>query len=151
METRENCCHGSRWYKRPWYYVGFGIIGVIGMSLFALIFGWVIMVLWNALMPQIFGLTILSFWQAVGLAILARLLFGCSHMGRRHWKHGRWSHRHNCCDDQNGHHGFKHHHRHGECGCDAGKWQYYEQYWEEVGEKSFKDFVDKKNEGNKKD
>jgi hypothetical protein len=144
METNGKCCHDSRWYNRFWCYLGFGVLGVIGFAFFALIFGWVIMVLWNALMPQIFGLTILSFWQAVGLAILARLLFGCSHMRRHSWRRKHWHHQNNCCDDQQGQHGFKYNHRHGSCGCDAGKWQYYEQYWEEIGEKSFKDFVDKK-------
>lgn len=150
METTERCCQDSRWYRKPWYFVGFGILGVIGMALFALIFGWVIMVLWNALMPQIFGLTVLSFWQAVGLAVLARLLFGCSHMGRRHWKHRHWHHRHNCGGIHDEYYGHKHHHKHGSCGCDGGRWQYYEQYWEEVGEKSFKEYVDhKKEESNK--
>lgn len=37
--------------------------------------GGTIMFLWNWLMPTIFGLTTLSFWQAIGLFILARLLF----------------------------------------------------------------------------
>ena len=36
----------------------------------------VIMLLWNWLMPAIFGLSVVSFWQALGLFILARILFG---------------------------------------------------------------------------
>lgn len=47
----------------------------------------VIMVLWNSLMPAIFGLTAISYWQALGLLVLARLLFGNFGGYRRHW-HG---------------------------------------------------------------
>jgi hypothetical protein len=51
--------------------IGFGIIG-IGL---ALLFGWVVMLLWNWLMPEIFGLKQLSYWQAWGLMILSCILF----------------------------------------------------------------------------
>ncbi len=37
---------------------------------------WVTMLLWNMLMPVIFGLTVITFWQALGLFVLARILFG---------------------------------------------------------------------------
>lgn len=36
----------------------------------------VVMVLWNKLMPTLFGLHMLSFWQALGLLILSKILFG---------------------------------------------------------------------------
>jgi hypothetical protein len=42
----------------------------------AVVFG-----LWNALMPPIFGFHAISFWQALGLLLLARILFG---------RFGRW-------------------------------------------------------------
>lgn len=35
-----------------------------------------VMVLWNLLIPGIFGLAAINFWQAIGLFILARILFG---------------------------------------------------------------------------
>jgi hypothetical protein len=38
--------------------------------------GFVIMSLWNALMPEIFKLPTINFWQALGLFVLARLLLG---------------------------------------------------------------------------
>jgi hypothetical protein len=59
--------------------------------------GFVIMHLWNWLMPPIFGLTTLTFTQALGLFILSKLLFGGfhRHSGRgRGWKRGmdeRWA------------------------------------------------------------
>lgn len=49
----------------------------------------VVMLLWNFLIPSIFGLTTISFWQALGLFVLARILFGGFKPGRgRMWGHG---------------------------------------------------------------
>jgi hypothetical protein len=50
---------------------GFILLG-IGL-LFA--FGWVVMLLWNWLMPDIFGLKQISYWQAWGLLALCTILF----------------------------------------------------------------------------
>jgi len=36
---------------------------------------WIVMLLWNALLPDIFGLPVITFWQAAGIKILFRLLF----------------------------------------------------------------------------
>jgi hypothetical protein len=52
----------------------FGGIGI--MLVTCAVFGVVVMLLWNILMPQIFALPILNYWQAAGLLILARVLFG---------------------------------------------------------------------------
>lgn len=38
--------------------------------------GAIVMLLWNLLIPGIFGLAAISFWQALGLFVLARILFG---------------------------------------------------------------------------
>ena len=38
-------------------------------------FGFITMLLWNALLPDIFGIASINFWQAVGLLVLARVLF----------------------------------------------------------------------------
>ena len=35
---------------------------------------WVIMFLWNWLMPHFFGLPVLSFWQTLGFSLLVTLL-----------------------------------------------------------------------------
>lgn len=47
----------------------------IGIAIAAL-FGWIIMLLWNWLMPALFGLKTITYWQAWGLLILGRILFG---------------------------------------------------------------------------
>ena len=57
--------------------------------LFVAVFGFVVMGLWNWLMPGIFGLKPIGYWQAWGLIILGRILFGGFRMGERggHWRH----------------------------------------------------------------
>ena len=45
----------------------------------AFVFGWIVMLLWNWLMPAIFGVTTITFWQAWGLVVLAHLLFKTGH------------------------------------------------------------------------
>jgi hypothetical protein len=51
--------------------VGFALLG---LGLLALA-GWVIMLLWNWLMPEIFGLKAINYWQAWGLFALSSILF----------------------------------------------------------------------------
>lgn len=41
-----------------------------------LLFGWIVMLLWNAVLPSIVHAGEISYWQAVGLLILSRILFG---------------------------------------------------------------------------
>src|SRR5258708_5193354 len=50
--------------------------------------GFVIMHLWNWLMPALFGLNMITFWQALGLFVLGKLLLGGfhhHHRGRPRW------------------------------------------------------------------
>jgi hypothetical protein len=51
--------------------IGFGILGIGALFLF----GWVVMLLWNWLMPEIFGLKQVTYWQAWGLLALCCILF----------------------------------------------------------------------------
>lgn len=53
-------------------------LGVIFVALCALVLGLPLMALWNWLMPMLFGLIKITFWQAIGLNILAGILFGRS-------------------------------------------------------------------------
>ena len=51
--------------------------------------GFLVMGLWNWLMPALFSLPKIGFWQALGLFILSKLLFGGFHRhsgGSRHWR-----------------------------------------------------------------
>jgi len=54
-------------------------------------FGWVVMSLWNWLVPALFRGPALQYWQAVGLLVLSRILFG-GLRGRGGW-HGHWRQR----------------------------------------------------------
>jgi hypothetical protein len=53
------------------------------------VFSFVVMELWNRLMPTLFSLHAVSFWQALGLLVLSKILFGGFH-GRPgfggHWR-----------------------------------------------------------------
>jgi hypothetical protein len=52
------------------------IAGILLMVILGLLaFGSLVMLLWNALMPDIFHLPPISFWQALGLLLLAKILF----------------------------------------------------------------------------
>ena len=60
--------------KKKWlWYVPVGIIACIA---FAALGGYVVMQLWNWLVPTIFGWHLLTFWQALALLTLCRILFG---------------------------------------------------------------------------
>jgi hypothetical protein len=62
-------------------------IGILALS----VAGFVIMGLWNALMPNIFTVHAITFWQALGLLLLSKLLFGGFRPG---WGGGpRWRRR----------------------------------------------------------
>jgi hypothetical protein len=51
--------------------------------------GWVVMSLWNWLIPNLFdGGKHIDYLQAIGLLLLSKILFG----GFRHGGHGRWHH-----------------------------------------------------------
>ncbi len=41
-----------------------------------LVFSFVVMSLWNWLMPTLFGWRMINFWQAMGILILSKILFG---------------------------------------------------------------------------
>ncbi len=56
-----------------------GLWFLIGLPIFLLLLGLgslIFMLLWNALIPGIFGLKLIGYWQALGLLVLARILFG---------------------------------------------------------------------------
>src|SRR5580698_1437312 len=62
---------------------------VLFAVLFVTIFGFVVMRLWNWLMPALFGWHLINFWQAVGILVLSKILFGGfrGHPGRHvYWR-----------------------------------------------------------------
>lgn len=62
-------------------------------TLAVLVMGILIMVLWNWLVPELFKGPEIGFWQALGIFVLAKILFGfggggkCGKGGHYNWKH----------------------------------------------------------------
>ena len=104
----------------------FGIIAITGL---AILLGFVIMWLWNWLMPMIFGLPELTYWQAVGVFILAKLIFGG--FG------GSGSSSRKGSDECGPRHKKKKH--------DFSKWEFYDKFWEEEGSQAYDDYVRRQN------
>jgi hypothetical protein len=106
---------------------GMVVLGVIGAALFALVFGWLVMILWNWLMPMIFHLGEITYWQSFGIVILAKLLFGGiggprGGRGRGPWKGNPWG-----GNPWEGKHG-------------RDDWRLYHEFWEQEGREAFERF-----------
>lgn len=65
--------------RRNW--IGRGLKFVLFAAIFVTVFSFVIMQLWNWLMPALFGWHVIRFWQALGLLVLCKILFGGFHGG----------------------------------------------------------------------
>jgi hypothetical protein len=74
--------------------IGLGIgFGVLGIGLLALC-GWIVMLLWNWLMPDLFGLKRLDYWKAWGLLVLSTILFKGFHANSSSGRSDRQRRRH---------------------------------------------------------
>ena len=63
----------------------FKVIKFIALAiLFVAIMGWVVMSLWNWLVPTLFHGPVINFWQTIGLFVLSKILFGGFHGKGRH-------------------------------------------------------------------
>lgn len=64
------------------------------------IFGSVVMLLWNGILPAVLGIHTITFWQAIGILVLSKILFGGfrgSHghhkfQGEGNYWNGKWMH-----------------------------------------------------------
>jgi len=73
--------------KTVWALRGLKIVFFVVLVALALSF--VVMSLWNWLMPALFGLRMISFWQAMGLLVLSKILLGGFRGrpgGTMHWR-----------------------------------------------------------------
>jgi hypothetical protein len=72
-----------------------GIKALVVVLALAALVSYVVMSLWNVLVPGLFHGPRVGFWQAAGLLVLSRILFGSwrggggpGHWRQRHWE--RW-------------------------------------------------------------
>ncbi|WP_103865698.1 hypothetical protein [Aquimarina sp. I32.4] len=112
--------------KSPIEIVGIIIFGVIAITGLAILFGFVIMWLWNWLMPDIFGLTTLTYWQAVGLFILLKIFLGGCCGGSS--KSSSEKSKDECKKDSK---------------TDFSKWKYYDKFWKEEGDQHYKQYIER--------
>jgi len=125
--------------------IGWVIVGVLFALLFALGFGFLVQWIWNAIMPEIFGLGRVGFWQAVGIVVLAKLLFGRVGVPRHNDNDRRYRHewpapRERHVRDPGG--DVKTRYR---------NWRDYHQFWREEGKAAFESYVKRKKAGNQQD
>ena len=71
------------WIRKILMFVVLGIAAVM-------LFGFIVMNLWNAILPQVIHVSAISFWQAVGLLVLSKILFGGFRGGGWRGGRGRW-------------------------------------------------------------
>ncbi len=78
----------KHWPRKIALFLLFGITAL-------LVFGWVVMTLWNAILPSVTGVSPINFGQALGILLLSKILFGGFRPGggdrwgskrRLHWK-----------------------------------------------------------------
>ncbi len=118
---------------------GLTFAGVAFAVLFALLFGLVVKILWNWLMPALFGLGVITFWQAFGIVLLAKLLFGgFGHSQRGH--DGRFERHFQDCFRK---HGRAEQVREDEVPLPGNgqKWRHFRQYWEDEGRAAFESYT----------
>lgn len=106
--------------------VGWIILGIIAAVGFAILFGFVIMWLWNWLMPEIFGLTTLTYWQAVGIFILFKIIFGGFGNGKSHESSKKSK---DVCKKDSKR--------------DFSKWEHYDKFWKEEGDRAYTEYVER--------
>lgn len=125
-------CNDDNPWKRGFKYAGIFILGGIAAVGFAVLFGYFVMLLWNWLMPEIFGLTTITFWQAVGIIILARLIFGAFKHHDKHYHDYPGKKFNSRCKDKEW---WKNH---------KSNWRYFDDYWSEEGEEAFNNYIERK-------
>ena len=114
--------------------IGWTIGGLMLAVIFAFLFGLIVQLLWNWLMPAIFGLGEISYWKAFGIIILAKILFsGIGH----HRNDGHDYFRRKFHDKEKAPNADWIHAE------DPKNWKYYRQYWKDEGKEAFEEYVRK--------
>lgn len=115
--------------KTPLAIAGWILLGITAAIAFAILFGYLVMWLWNNLIPDIFGLGEINYWQAIGLFILAKIL--CGGFGGSSSNSSAHKKQRKCSDN--------------ELKKSKIKWELYDKFWQEEGESAYQDFIKRKN------
>ena len=115
-------------------YKAFKILGYIILGVcIAFLVGYIVMRLWNWLMPDLFGLPQIDYWKALGILLLSKIIFGFGGGGgdgRSKGKKSKNKNRVNACSKMRK---------------DFSQWKHYDEFWQAEGEQSYKNYVDKLN------
>ena len=117
---------------KPLQIIVYTVLGIIAAIGFGLLFGWIVVWLWNWLMPAIFGLPTITFWQGVGLFILGKILFGgfsshsdsskskknCGKYDSKDWASEKFQRK-------------------------MERWEHYDEWWKTEGKEAFEGYADK--------
>ena len=80
----------SKGKKRIYKILKIVLIVLVALPLILTLVGFVVMSLWNWLIPTLFGGPVITFWQALGLLILSKILFGGFKGGGHHKRPNKW-------------------------------------------------------------
>lgn len=72
--------------RKPYLIPLFILLGIGAVVLF----GWIVMSLWNVVLVPAVGANIISFWQALGILVLSRILVGGFGGGKGYRRRGDW-------------------------------------------------------------
>ena len=133
MENRNNIeaqvKNNVEHYVRKGFKIFFFII--LGLAI-AFLVGYIVMRLWNWLMPELFGLSEVSYWQAVGILIFAKIIFGFGGgdgPGKRSKSKKRGGA--NKCTPLRK---------------DFSDWKHYDEFWAAEGEQAYEAYLQRKND-----
>lgn len=96
----------------------------------AFLFGYIVMHLWNWLMPDLFGLPEVGYWKALGILLLAKIIFGFGGGGGGHNNNKKRAKKKEF---------FKNRCR--SMRRDFSDWDHYDEFWKEEGEEAYKNYL----------
>ncbi|WP_051941675.1 hypothetical protein [Maribacter forsetii] len=101
---------------------------LLGLAI-AFLVGYIVMRLWNWLMPDIFGLPQIDYWKALGILLFSKIIFGFGggdgSGNKKKNKRKKFTKFDPCKPVRN----------------DFSKWKHYDEFWKNEGEQAYKDYV----------
>lgn len=125
----------EKWKNTPQWVkiICYVLLGIVAVIAFGFVFGFLIKLLWNWLMPELFGLKNISYWQGIGIFVLARLIFGSfgGNNSNSKCENGKKKQKHSCDENEDTKEKYN-------------STRNYDKWWETEGKKAFDDYVEKK-------